>query len=106
MRKEYTRASECLRVQTSFSGIDAEECVELGLPLAEQRLRHHEQHATHALSHQLRDDQPRLDSLAEPHFVGKDASALRDTSQREDDGIDLMGVGIDAPLTLARRIAP
>ena len=89
-----------------FARFDAEECVKFGLPLAQQRLGHNEKHPTHALRHQLRNDQARLDGLAEPHLVGKDAPPFRDTSQREHDCIDLMWIRIDAALALARGIAP
>src|SRR5687767_11271720 len=102
--KEYARARECLRVQAPFARFDAEECVKFGLPLAQQRLGHNEEHPTHALRHQLRNDQARLDGLSEPHLVGKDAPPFRDTSQREHDCIDLMWIRIDAALALARGI--
>ena len=104
--EEHARAGKRLRVETAFARLDAEERVELGLPLAEQRLGHDEQYAPHALGHQLRDDQPGLDGLAEAHLVGKDAAALGDAAQREHDRIDLVRVGIDASLALARGIAP
>jgi hypothetical protein len=48
----------------------------------------------------LRDDQASINRLAEPHLIRQDASPFRNTLQCEDHGIDLVGVGIDAPLPL------
>ncbi len=53
----------------------------------------------------LGDHQAGLDRLAQPDFVGEDAAALAQASQREDHRVDLVRVRIDARLPLRGRVA-
>ncbi len=105
MGEEDASTGERFRIESALARLDTEQGVQLGLPLAEQRLGHDQQHAPHAFGHQLRDDQTGFDGLAEPDLVGEDATSLRNPSQREHHRIDLMWVRIDAPLALAGRVA-
>ena len=52
------------------------------------------------------DDEAGFNGLAEPDLVGEDAAALRDATQREHDGVDLMRVGVDSPAALRRHLPP
>ena len=58
------------------------------------------------LRHQLGNDEPRLDGLAEPHLVGKDAPALGNPPQRKHHGIDLMRIRIHPPPPLRSDMPP
>ena len=53
----------------------------------------------------LGDDQAGLDRLSEADFVSENATALAETSEREDHRVDLMGVRIDPRLPLGRCVA-
>ena len=75
------------------------------LPLPKQRLRHDQQDASLPLGHELTDDQPGLDGLAEADLVRQDAAAFRDPAQRKDHGVDLVRVRIDPPTALAGGVA-
>src|SRR6266545_3259410 len=94
------------RIEPALARLNSEEGVQLGLPLADQCLRHDQQHAPHPFGHQLRDDQTGFDRLAEPDLVSEDATALGNPPQREHHRIDLMWIWIDASLALARRVPP
>ena len=52
------------------------------------------------------DDEAGFNGLAEPDLVGEDAASLRDATQREHDGVDLMRVGVDSPTALRRYLPP
>ena len=88
-----------------FSALDLEELEELLLPLPEERLRRDEQDAPRALRHELRDDEASLDRLPETDLVGEDAPALSHPGEREDDGVDLVRVGVDLRRALRGGIA-
>src|SRR5689334_19189324 len=105
MCKEDPGAAEGLGIETTLVRFDSKECVELSLPLAEQRLGDHEQHSPHPLSHQLRDDQARLDGLAETDLIRKDAAALGNAPKGKYYGVNLVRIGIYAALPLARSVA-
>ena len=75
------------------------------LPLANQRLGNDEEDALRPFGPALRDDETGLDGLAEADFVRKDATALAQTPEGENHGVDLVWVWIDSRLTLGRRIA-
>ena len=83
-----------------LDGLDAEQRVELVLPLPEQRPRHDNENPRGPLRQQLGDDEAGFNGLAEPDFVGEDAAALRNAAQREHDGVDLVWVGVDSPAAL------
>lgn len=51
-----------------------------------------EQDAGGALGEDLRDDEPCLDGLSEPHMGGQDATAIAAAGEREDDRVDLVRV--------------
>ena len=89
-----------------LDGLDAEQRVELVLPLSLQRARHDDEHPRGPLRQELRDDEAGFDGLAETDFVGQDAAAFRDAAQREHDGVDLVRVGVDAPAALRRHLPP
>ena len=72
--------------------LDIEQVDQLGLPLAEQRTRNHNENARRALGEQLRDHEARLDRLAESDLVREDAPALRNPPQGEHHRVDLVGV--------------
>ena len=78
---------------------------QLVLPLANQRLGNDEEDALRPFGPALRDDETGLDGLAEADFVRKDATALAQTPERENHGVDLVWVWIDSRLTLGCRIA-
>lgn len=88
-----------------LSRLDAEELKQLALPLPDERLRHDQQDALRPLRPALRDDEPGLDRLPEADLVGEDAAPLLEPPEREDHGIDLVRVGVDASLALRRRVA-
>ena len=88
-----------------LSRLNAEELEELVLPLADERLRHDQQDALSPLGPALRDDQPGLDRLPEPDLVRENAATLLEPAEREDHGVDLVRIGIDARLALRCRIA-
>ena len=89
-----------------LDGLDAEQRVELMLPLSQQRARHDDEHPRGPLRQQLGDDEAGFDGLAETDFVGQDAAAFRDAAQREHDGVDLVRVGVDAPAALRSHLPP
>ena len=76
-----------------LDGLNAEQRVELVLPLSEQRARHDDEDPRSPLRQQLGDDEAGFDGLAETDFVGQDAAAFRDAPQREHDRVDLVRVG-------------
>ena len=88
-----------------FQRLHAEQFAQFVLPLAEQRPRHDDEHSALAFGQQLRDDQPRLNGLAEAHFVRKDAAAFGDAPQRERYGFDLMRVRVHTAAPLRRHVA-
>ena len=90
----------------SFNRFDAEQERQLVLPLPKQRSRHDDEDAGSALRHHLGDDQPRLNGLAEPHFVRKDATPLRDPLQREHHRVNLMRIRIHPSPPLRRDVPP
>ena len=75
---------------------DAKECVELVLPLTEERPWHDNEDAGRALGQQLRNHKPGFDGLSETHLIGQDAAAGGDAAQCEHHRIDLVRIGIDA----------
>lgn len=87
-------------VRALFPCVNAEQVQQLVLPLADERLRDDEQYALRAFRTALCDHRPGFDRLAEPNLVGQDATALPKTSQRKNDGIDLMRIRIDLRLAL------
>ncbi len=93
-------AVETALARLAVFGVDVEELEQLLLPLPEQRLWRDEQDARGALSEELRDDEPGLDGLSEPHLVGQDAAAVAAAGEGEDDGVDLVRVGVDLAGTL------
>ena len=87
-----------------FHGLDAEQEREFVLPLPKQRSRHHDEDAGGSLRHHLSDNEPRLDGLAEPHLIRKDAATLRNPLQRKHHRIDLMRIRIHPPPPLRRNM--
>ena len=85
---------------------NAEQGVQLVLPLSQERLGDDDEDPLDALGHHLSNHEAGLDRLAEPHLVGQNAAALRDAPQGEHHRVDLVRVGIDAPEPLRRRVAP
>jgi hypothetical protein len=96
---------ERLGLGKALARFDAKEVIELVLPLAKQRLRNDQQDATFPLGQELSDDEPRLDRLPQADLVGKNAAAHRNSSQREDDGVDLVRVRVDSSATLRGSVA-
>ena len=74
--------------------LDAKQVRQLVLPLPEQGPWQDDEDAGGDFRHQLSDDEPRFDGLAETHLVGKDAAALRDSPEGEHHGIYLVRVRI------------
>ena len=89
-----------------LDGLDAEQRVELVLPLSQQRARNDDEDPRGPFRQQLGDDEAGFDGLAQPDFVGEDAASFRDAAQREHDRIDLVRVGVDAPAALRRHLPP
>ena len=58
------------------------------------------------LREQLSNDQTRFNRFTEADLIRKNAAALWNALQREDDGIDLMRVRVDTPTALGRRVPP
>ena len=85
---------------------NAEQGVQLVLPLTQERLRDHDEDALGALGHHLGHHETGLDRLAEPHLVGQNAAALGDAPQGEHHRVHLVRIGIDAPKPLRRRVPP
>ena len=85
--------------------LNPEQVRELVLPLPDQRLGHDQQDALGTLRPALRDHQAGFDRLAQADLVGEDAASLFQSPEREDHGVDLVGVRIDAGLPLRRGIA-
>ena len=75
---------------------DAEQRVELGLPLPEKRPWQDDEDARGAFRQQLRHDESGFDRLSEADLVGQDAAALGNAPQGEHDRVDLVGIGVDA----------
>jgi hypothetical protein len=86
-------------------GLNGKQGGQLVLPLADQGFWNDQENPLKALGTTLRDDQTRFDGLAETHFVGEDATAIPKSPQGENNGIDLMGVGVDPGLPLRGRVA-
>ena len=53
--QEDAGACEGLRIQPAFPSLDAEQRVELCLPLPKKRLGYDQKHSAHAFGHELRD---------------------------------------------------
>ena len=85
--------------------LDIEQVDQLGLPLAEERTRHHDEDARRALGEQLGDHEARLNRLAESDFVREDAAAFWDPPQGEHYGVDLVGVWVHASAALGGDLA-
>jgi hypothetical protein len=100
--EEDTCAFEGIGMSATDAGLDTEEGEELSLPLADQWLRNDDEQAALSFGSELRQDESRLDSLAESDFVGEDAAAFGEATKREHDGIDLMWIGVNAALALRR----
>ena len=83
-------------------GHDAEQRVELVLPLAQERPGHDDKNAGSALGQQLGNHEPGFDGLAEPHLVGQNAAALGDAAQGEHHRVDLVRVRVDSAEALRR----
>jgi hypothetical protein len=73
--------------------------------LPNQRLRHNQENALGSFSAALSNHQAGFDRFAQPDFVGEDAAAFAETTQRKDHSIDLVRVRIDPRLTLGRSVA-
>ncbi len=100
MSEEDAGACEGLRIQPAFPSLDAEQRVELRLPLPKKRLGHDQKDAAHAFGYQLRDNETSLDRFSEADLVGEDAAAFGNAPQREHDSVDLVGIRIDPSVTL------
>ena len=85
--------------------LDAEQVREFVLPLADQRLGYDQQNALNTLHTALGDNQPRLDRFPKANFVGENAAALPETPERKDNRVDLVGIQIDARLSLRGCVA-
>ena len=98
--EEDARATDVDGSVRRLDGLDAEQRVELMLPLSEQGARHDDEHPRGPFRQQLGDHEAGFDGLAQADFVSEDAAAFRDAAQREHDRIDLVRVGIDSPAAL------
>ena len=85
---------------------DAEQGVELILPLSQERLGDDDEDSLGALGHDLGNHETGLDRLAQPHLVGQNTAALGYAPQGEHHRVDLVRVGIDAPEPLRCRVTP
>src|SRR6185312_2219787 len=77
-------------------GGERELVVQLLAPLFAERRGHDQQDAALALGPALRDDETRLDGLAEADFIGKQHALSERRGQREQRGVHLMRIHIDA----------
>jgi hypothetical protein len=88
-----------------FNCLDAEQIQELALPLADQRLRHDQQDASRTFRTTLGNNQAGLNRLSQANLVCENAAAFAKTSQRKDNCVNLVGIGINPRLALCSRIA-
>jgi hypothetical protein len=95
-------AIEGIGSSATDQGLDTKKREELVLPLADQRLRNDDQQAALPLGSKLRQDKSRLNRLAEPDLISKDAAAFAEAAKSEHDGIDLMRIWVDPALALRR----
>src|SRR5213594_3985419 len=79
---------------------------QLVLPLANQGFRHNQENAARAFGATLRNDEAGLDRLSQTNFVRKNASAFAKPAKREDHGINLKRVRVEAPGAATRRSVP
>jgi hypothetical protein len=65
-------------LHVAFHGLDAEESIQFVLPLTKERFRYDQKDAWRGTFRaQLGKNQSRLNGLAQPDFIGQDATALR-----------------------------
>jgi len=88
-----------------FLGFNAEEVEELLSPLSKEKLGRHEQDATRILGQPLGHDQARFDRLSQTDFIGKDAASVVESRQSEDDGVDLMWIGVNSTSPLRSNVS-
>jgi hypothetical protein len=96
---------ERIRARAADPCIDPEQGKQLVLPLADERLRYHDQQTSFSLGSKLRENKSGFDGLAEADLVGEDAASFGNSTEREHDGVDLVGIRIDSPLPLRRSCA-
>jgi hypothetical protein len=82
--------------------LDPEQYGQLLPPLPDQWFGRDEQDPLGPFRQHLGEDQPGLDRLSEPDFIGQDAAAFANPRQGENHRVDLMGVGVDSTGTLGR----
>ena len=104
--EEHSGARHIDRRVCSFDGFDSKQRVELVLPLSEQWSRNDDENPGGALRQELRDDESGFDRLSQANFISKDAAAMRNAPKRKHHGVDLVRIGVDAPLELRRRLTP
>ena len=85
--------------------LDVEQIDQLRLPLAKQRTRNDDEDPRRAFREQLGDHEARLDRLAQPDLVRKDAAAFRNPPQGEHHRVDLVGVRVHAAAPLGGHLA-
>jgi hypothetical protein len=73
---------------------------QFALPLPEQRFGHNQQDAPGAFSTALGNDQAGLNRFPRADLIREDATAFAKTPEREDDRVNLVGIGVNAGLSL------
>jgi hypothetical protein len=95
---------EPTRTRLALARLDVEQLEQLLTPLTEKGLGRNQQDPTCTFRQQLRDDEPRFDRFSEAHLVGKNATPFANAGEGEDDGCDLVGVGVDLRRALRRSV--